>query len=50
MTQRRVMMQPATLATKVSKAPAAVLEILRTVRIADSLEKAIAVREQLNAY
>jgi chromosome segregation protein len=38
----------ATLATKVSKAPAAVLEILRTVRIADSLEKALAIREQLN--
>ena len=38
----------ATLATKVSKAPAAVLEILRTVRIAESLKKALAVREQLN--
>jgi len=39
----------ATLATKVSKAPAAVLEILRTVRIAESLDRAVAVREQLNS-
>ena len=38
----------ATLASKVSKAPAAVLEILRTVRVAESLDKAVAVREQLN--
>jgi chromosome segregation protein len=38
----------ATLAGKVSKAPNAVLEILRTVRIADSLEKALAIRDQLS--
>jgi chromosome segregation protein len=38
----------ATLATKVRKAPTAVLEILRTVRIADSLDKAVAIRAQLN--
>jgi len=38
----------ATLATKVTKAPAAVMEILRTVRIAESLQKAVVVREQLN--
>jgi chromosome segregation protein len=37
----------ATLANKVSRAPAAVLEILRTVRIADTLDKALTVREQL---
>lgn len=38
----------ATLGTKVSRAPAAVMEILRTVRIADSLERAVVIREQLN--
>ena len=38
----------ATLAAKVSKAPAAVLEILRTVRIAESLDRAVGIREQLN--
>jgi chromosome segregation protein len=38
----------ATLASKVRKAPAAVLEILRTVRIADSLDKALAIREHLS--
>jgi len=37
-----------TLASKVSKAPAAVLEVLRTVRIAESLDKGLAVREQLH--
>jgi chromosome segregation protein len=37
----------ATLAGKVSKAPNAVLEILRTVRITDSLDKALAIRDQL---
>jgi len=37
----------ATLAGKVSKAPNAVLEILRTVRIADSLDKALSIRDQL---
>jgi chromosome segregation protein len=37
----------ATLASKVARAPDAVLEILRTVRIADSLDKALTVREQL---
>jgi len=37
-----------TLASKVTKAPAAVLEVLRTVRIAESLDKGLAVREQLN--
>jgi chromosome segregation protein len=37
----------ATLAGKVSKAPGAVLEILRTVRIADSLDKALSIRDQL---
>lgn len=36
-----------TLASKVSRAPTAVLEILRTVRIAETLEKGLAVREQL---
>jgi chromosome segregation protein len=38
----------ATLASKVSKAPAAVLEILRTVRVANSLDKALTVREQIS--
>jgi chromosome segregation protein len=38
----------ATLASKVAKAPAAVLEILRTVRIADTLDKALTIREQLS--
>ena len=37
-----------TLATKVSKAPTAVLELLRSVRVAESLEKALGIREQLN--
>ncbi|MCI0517593.1 MAG: chromosome segregation protein SMC, partial [Woeseiaceae bacterium] len=37
----------ATLASKVTKAPAAVLDILRNVRVADSLPKALAIREQL---
>jgi len=37
----------ATLASKVSAAPDAVLEILRTVRIADTLDRALAIREQL---
>ena len=35
-----------TLASKVSGAPAAVLEVLRTVRVAQSLDKALAIREQ----
>jgi chromosome segregation protein len=38
----------ATLASKVSKAPQAVLEILRTVRIADGLDKALTIRDQLS--
>ncbi len=38
----------ATLASKVSQAPTAVLEILRTVRIAESLDRALGVREQLS--
>ena len=38
----------ATLASKVSKAPAAVLEILRTVRTANSLDKALAMRKRLS--
>jgi chromosome segregation protein len=37
-----------TLASKVSGAPGAVLDILRTVRVAESLDKALAIREQLN--
>ena len=37
-----------TLAAKVSKAPTAVLELLRSVRVAESLEKALSIREQLN--
>jgi chromosome segregation protein len=37
-----------TLASKVSRAPASVLEVLRSVRIAKSLDKALAMREQLN--
>ncbi len=36
-----------TLAAKVSEAPAAVLEILRTVRVAESLSKALSIRDQL---
>ncbi len=36
-----------TLVAKVSKAPAAVTELLRTVRIADSLNKAVAIREKM---
>ena len=36
-----------TLASKVAKAPNAVLDILKSVRIADSLDKALDVREQL---
>ena len=35
-----------TLASKVSGAPAAVLEVLRAVRVAESLDKALAIREQ----
>jgi len=35
-----------TLASKVSGAPVAVLEVLRTVRVAQSLDKALAIREQ----
>ena len=38
----------ATLANKVSRAPSAVLEILRTVRVADSLDKALSIRDQLS--
>jgi len=38
----------ATLASKVSRAPNAVLEILRAVRIAESLDKALTIRDQLN--
>jgi chromosome segregation protein len=37
-----------TLASKVSSAPASVLELLRNVRVAASLDKALAIREQLN--
>ena len=37
-----------TLASKVSSAPASVLEILRGVRVAKSLDIALAIREQLN--
>ena len=37
----------ATLSSKVSRAPNAVLEILRTVRIADNLDKALRIRDQL---
>ena len=37
----------ATLASKVSSAPSAVLEILRTVRIAETLDTALSVRDQL---
>jgi chromosome segregation protein len=37
----------ATLATKVRRAPNAVLEILRTVRIAETLDKALTIRDQL---
>jgi chromosome segregation protein len=37
-----------TLASKVTGAPGAVLEILRSVRVAESLNKALAIREQLN--
>lgn len=37
-----------TLAAKVTKAPGAVLEVLRTVRIADTLDKALAIRERLD--
>jgi len=36
-----------TLAAKVASAPAVVLEVLRTVRITESLDKALAIREQL---
>jgi len=39
--------ETATLAGKVKKAPAAVLEILRSVRIAESLDKALSIREQI---
>jgi len=37
----------ATLASKVVKAPGAVLEILRTVRIAETLDQALTIRDQL---
>ena len=37
-----------TLAAKVGSAPAAVLEVLRSVRVAASLDKALAIREQLD--
>lgn len=36
-----------TLASKVSQAPSAVLQILRTVRVAETLDKALSIREQL---
>jgi len=39
-----------TLASKVSGAPAAVLEVLRTVRVAESLDKALAIREQFSQH
>ena len=39
--------ESATLAGKVRKAPAAVLEMLRSVRVADSLDKALAIRAQI---
>lgn len=38
-----------TLASRVKKAPAAVMEILQSVRIADSLEAALAIREQIGS-
>ncbi len=38
-----------TLAAKVNKAPLAIMEILQTVRIADSLESALAVRDQIGS-
>jgi len=38
-----------TLASKVMKAPAAVIEILQSVRIADTLEAALAIREQIGS-
>ncbi len=39
--------ESASLAGKVRKAPAAVLEMLRSVRVADSLDKAVAIRAQI---
>jgi chromosome segregation protein len=39
--------ESASLAGKVRKAPAAVLEMLRSVRVADSLDKALAIRAQI---
>ena len=39
----------ATLANKVTKAPAAITEILRTVRVVDTLDKALVVRDQLES-
>ena len=39
--------QSATLASKVRKAPAAVLDMLRAVRIAETLDKALAIRSQI---
>ena len=39
--------QSATLVAKIAKAPSAVAELLRTVRIADSLDKALAIREEM---
>ena len=38
----------ATLAAKVTRAPAAIVEVLRTVRVAESLDKALAIRERLS--
>ena len=40
--------ETATLASKVTKAPAAVLDILRTVRVAETLDRALTIRDQLN--
>jgi chromosome segregation protein len=37
-----------TLASRVNKAPGAVIELLRNVRIADTLDKALAIRERLD--
>lgn len=37
-----------TLASRVNRAPAAVLEILRTVQVAESLDEALAIRERLS--
>ena len=40
----------ATLAAKVTRAPAAITEMLRTVRIVDTLDQALAVRDQLESH